>query len=369
MFCRVYLWFLVLILSSCGSSPPSSNNSPVSQPSPSPTAADVTYDFTAVDNLLQRIARKHGGIALVLVKNDEVIYRKSFGAYSTDKVVAIASASKWLSGAVIMTLVDEGKLSLDDSVSKYLPEFGGDKSGITIRHLFSHTSGLPSETRCRNDKRASLERCASEIARMRLVAKPGEEFFYAGVSMHVAGRVAEVVSGRSWNDLFVERIAAPLGMTRSDFLAYGPTANPRPAGDARSSADEYARFLQMLLQGGNFNGKQILSPASVVEMHKDQTGGARIEYTIYEGQKALDANLVLARYGIGMWREKFDTSSGQVQEVSSQGYFGFTPWIDVERNLAGVISVQSRFSRIMPDYLELKKEIRRIIPADNRPLQ
>ena len=61
-----------------------------------------------------------------------------------------------------------------------------------------------------------------------------------------------------------------------------------------------------------------------------------------------------------MWREKSD--------VSSQGYFGFSPWIDVERNLAGVLSVQSRFGRIMPDYVELKKEIRRVVPIANRPL-
>jgi serine-type D-Ala-D-Ala carboxypeptidase/endopeptidase len=364
VFIRIYLWFLtgcLLISIACSHSPSTNKPAPVQSP-------EVSYDFTTVDNLLQRIAPKHGGAALVLIKDGKVIYRKSFGPHAADKVVPVASASKWLSGALIMTLVDEGKLSLDDTVSKYLPEFGGEKSSITVRQLFSHTSGLPSETRCRNDKRTTLERCAREIAALRLVAPPGEEFFYAGVSMHVGGRVAEVVSGKSWNDLFVERIATPLGMTQTDFLAYGPTQNPRPAGDAKSSGDEYGRFLQMLLQGGTFNGKRILSEASVAEMHKDQTRGARIDYTIYETHGDLDPSLPEARYGVGMWREKFDMNSGQLQEVSSQGYFGFTPWIDVERNFAGVLSVQSRFSRIMPDYLELKKEIRRIIPADSRPL-
>ncbi len=362
MYIRANLCLLLLILTSC-----SSVSTPPPQPAPTATPS-ITYDFATIDNLLERIAPKHGGVALVLVKDDKVIYRKSFGSHTADKVLPVASASKWLSGAVIMSLVDEGKLSLDDPVSKYLPEFGRDKSTITVRHLFSHTSGLPSETRCRNDKRTTLESCVREIAALRPAASPGEEFFYAGVSMHVGGRVAEVVGGKSWNDLFVERIATPLGMTQTDFFSYGPTGNPRPAGDARSSADEYARFLQMLLQGGTFNGKRILSEASVIEMHKDQTGGARIEYTIYEKHGDLDPNLLLARYGVGMWREKFDVTSGQLQEVSSQGFFGFTPWIDVERNLAGVISVQSGFSRIMPDYLELKKEIRRIIPPSDRPL-
>ena len=342
-----------------------SSSTPTPQSTPTPPRR-VSYDFSGVDRLLERIGPKHGGCALVLVKDNEVIYRKSFGRHTADKVVPVASASKWLSGALLMTLVDEGKLSLDQRVSEFLPEFTGEKSNITIRQLFSHTSGLPSETRCRNDKRTSLERCASEIARLPSVATPGEEFFYAGVSMHVAGRIAEIVSGKSWNDLFVERIAMPLGMTKTDFFAYGPTSNPRPAGDVRSSADEYARFLQMLLQNGSFEGKQIVSPQSVIEMHKDQTGGARIEYTIYEKHRALDPNLLLARYGIGMWREKFNPDNQQVLELSSQGALGFTPWIDVELRLAGVLSVQSSFSRVMPDYLELKEEIRKVVPVDQR---
>jgi CubicO group peptidase (beta-lactamase class C family) len=300
--------------------------------------------------------------------DDKIIYRKSFGRHGADKVIPIASASKWLSGALIMTLVDEGQLSLDDPVSKFIPEFSGDKSNITLRHLFAHTSGLPPEARCRNDKRTTLERCASEIARMQLRAAPGEEFYYGGVSMHVGGRIAEIVSGKSWNELFVERIAAPLGMTQTDFLAYGPTSNPRPAGDAKSSADDYGRFLQMILQRGSQNGKQIMSATSVVEMHKDQTGGARIGYSIYDKKSDLDPNLRLARYGVGVWREKVDEARQQLQEASSQGALGFSPWIDVERKLAGVLSVQSSFSRALPVYLELKDEIRRIVPTDKRGL-
>ena len=84
-----------------------------------------------------------------------------------------------------MALAYEGKLSLDDPVSKYLPEFSGDKAGITVRHLFSHTSGLPPEARCRNDKRTTLERCANEIAGLQLRAKPGTDFYYGGAAMHV----------------------------------------------------------------------------------------------------------------------------------------------------------------------------------------
>jgi CubicO group peptidase (beta-lactamase class C family) len=201
------------------------------------------------------------------------------------------------------------------------------------------------------------------MARLRLRAAPGEEFYYGGVSMHVGGRIAEIVSGKSWNELFAEKITTPLGMTKTDFFAYGQTANPRPAGDARSSMDDYARFLQMILNSGNFNGKQILSSASVAEMHKDQTGGARISYTIYEKHGDLDPKLPHARYGIGVWREKVDEKSNELLEASSQGALGFSPWIDTKRNLAGVLSVRSSMSRVMPIYLALKEEIRRIVPA------
>lgn len=346
-----------------------SRSSNHSQPTPTPTVSQETthtsYDFTALEKLLEQVARKHGGCALVVVKDKKVVYRKGFGSHGPDKVIPIASASKWLSGAVIMSLVDDGLLSLDDQVSKYLPEFTGDKSGITIRQLFAHTSGLPAEAGCRNDKRTTLQRCVDSIARVQLRSAPGEEFFYGGVSMHVGGRIAEIVSGKPWNELFVERIAAPLGMSRTDFFAYGPTENPRPAGDARSSVDEYARFLNMILQGGTLDDKRILSEASVTEMHKDQTGGARIVYTIYEKHAALDQSLLLARYGVGMWREKVD-QSGQLVEASSQGALGFSPWIDVERKLAGVLSVRGSFSQALPDYLAVKDQVRRIVSPDNQ---
>ena len=122
MFIRVHLWVLtgcLLVTSACGPSPSTNKPAPVQAP-------EVSYDFTTIDNLLQRIAPQHGGAALVLIKDDKVIYRKSFGNHTADKVVPVASASKWLSGALIMTLVDEGKLSLDDPAAKYVPEWTRD---------------------------------------------------------------------------------------------------------------------------------------------------------------------------------------------------------------------------------------------------
>lgn len=361
--CRWLFLFGLCVLAGVGCQQEPTKEPPAAPPNASPPPTPASYDFTSLDKLLEQVARKHGGCALVIVKDDRVIYRKGFGTHEPDEVIPIASASKWLSGAVMMTLVDEGKLSLDDPVSKYLPEFTDDKAGITIRQLFSHTSGLPPEAACRNNKRTTLEACAKQIARVKLRAAPGAEFYYGGVSMHAGGRIAEVVTGKPWNDLFVERIASPLGMTQTDFFAYGPTANPRPEGDGRSSVDEYGHFLQMLLQRGTYNGQRVLSEASVAEMHQDQTGGARIAYTIYERHARLNPDLLLARYGVGMWREKVD-DRGQLLEASSQGALGFSPWMDTERNLGGVLSVRGSFSLALPDYLAVKEQIRRIVPRE-----
>jgi serine-type D-Ala-D-Ala carboxypeptidase/endopeptidase len=321
-------------------------------------AAQEKYDFTPVDKLLQSTVPRIGGCALLLIKDGKIVYKKAFGNYRIDKAIPIASATKWLSAAVVMTLVDEGKLSLDDKISKFIPSFTDKKANITIRQLLSHTSGLPPEAACRNNKRTTLEKCVNQIARLPLRAEHGTEFYYGGVSMHVVGRVAEIVSGKSWEDLFQEKIAIPLGMKKTNYYAYGKTANPRPAGDAQSSLEDYGIFFLMILNKGVFNGKRILSAEAIEEMQKDQTAGVPIAYTIYGKHGGLNPALPHARYGLGQWRESVDKQTGELLEVSSQGALGFSPWIDLKRNLAGVLSVQSSMSRIMPVYIRLKGVIR-----------
>src|SRR5688572_2113753 len=147
--CSFRNFVAALFLAECfftftGCNPQAASNNSSSQgpttPAQSAPGSDVgsgapkaSYDFTTIDNILERAATQLGGCALLLIKDDKVVYRKSFGRFGADKVVPVASASKWLSGALVMALVDEGRLSLDDAVSKHLPEFGADKSQVTIR--------------------------------------------------------------------------------------------------------------------------------------------------------------------------------------------------------------------------------------------
>ena len=332
--------------------------SPAAPQSPPASRAPTdlkTIDVSHIDRLISEQGKQLGSFAVVIIQNDRVVYRKSFGNYRIDQVVPIASSSKWLAGALVMSLVDEGKLFLDAPVSKHLPEFTGDKAAITVRQLFAHTSGLPPEIGCRNNRQTTLEACAKQIAKATLRAQPGTEFFYGGVSMHVGGRVVEVVTGQSWNDAFVERIAKPLGMANTDFFAYGATSNPRPAGDARSSIDDYAKFLQMILNGGELNGQRVLSAGAIAEMHRDQTRGSTIRYSIFGNKGHLDPALPSSGYGVGMWGEKTDTQSGKILLASSPGALGSYPWIDFENKVAGVIFTRGTFSRTLPVYVRLRE--------------
>jgi len=155
------------------------------------------------------------GASLLVVKNGKVICERYFGSYNEKTVVPIASASKWLTAAAVMSVVDDGKLKLDDPVSKYLPKFKGKKGEITIRQLLSHTSGLPSKYAPSEDRSLTIAEAVDKIAEAELVADPGKEFRYGGVSLQVAGRIAEIASGKKWRELFEGGIAKPCVISKS----------------------------------------------------------------------------------------------------------------------------------------------------------
>jgi CubicO group peptidase (beta-lactamase class C family) len=281
------------------------------------------------------------GASLSIARAGESLFRRSYGGLDETTQVAIASATKWLSGAVIMALVDDGVLDLDAPVSRYLPQFTGQKGTMTVRQMFSHTSGLPGSDPVISNDRITLAQAVDHIAaNVPLRAAPGAEFFYGGVSMHVAGRVAEVVSGMDWAALFVAKIAGPLQMNATDYLGLGSTSNPRIAGGARSTLGDYANFMAMIQARGLFRGRRVLSAAAVDTMVQDQTRGA----IVVSVPPTLD---VFRGYGIGCWMERID-NAGASLEISSPGAFGFSGFLDLERGTHGVFLVESLNSRTDP---------------------
>jgi CubicO group peptidase (beta-lactamase class C family) len=185
------------------------------------------------------------------------------------------------------------------------------------------------------------------------VAAPGAELNYGGVGMQVAGRVCELATGKSWHQLFEERVVRPLGLQHTYYGGYYTGAVPRIAGGVMSCASDFLKLLSMIMNGGSYNGKVLLTPAEADTLLADHTGGARIGYSPFTKYKTIMRTTADPRYGMGSWVVR--RGGGRINV--SPGAFGFTPWIDRERGYYGVLAVRAAFPRVMPVFWELLQTI------------
>lgn len=327
----------------------------------------VKYDFSSVDKYIeQNIAAYNNHVAVLITQNDEVIYRKEVNM-TVNTRFGIASASKWLSAGVIMSLVDENKLSLDDKVGKFLPVFNTyHKGNITIRQLFSHTAGFAGDAEGTQLRRKfeyrgdmTLAQAVDSIAvYIPLLNAPGTAFNYGSTSMQIAGRIAEVVSGKSWQALFNEKIAQPCQMQA--LYMQMSTKNPLLAGGVRTSAADYINFLRMIANRGIFNGVRVLSESAVKQMTSDQTRNAIIQGTPYAANPFTNPPVLAVKYGIGNWLDVVD-ATGNVVESSSPGLFGTHPWQNSKHHIAGIIFTQTGPKKSNAISLKIRQMIRDII--------
>ncbi|NNE57052.1 MAG: beta-lactamase family protein [Hellea sp.] len=295
------------------------------------------FDVAAMDSLLSGAVDSGEiiGVSALVFDEGQVVYENAFGLrdrergdpVELDTVFRIYSMSKPITSALIMDLVEEGKISLDDPVSKYIPELadmqvaGVDDNGtpklsaqtspMTIEDLLLHRAGLgygifgpmnPVEELYEKaglfEQGEDLSAKMQKLSRLPLVAQPGDGWYYS-YSIDVLGRVAEVVTDEKFSDLLQDRIFDPLGMKDTGFYVR-PDQKPRFAsnyaltengfvlqedgqtsefltkpefesggGGLISTLDDYAAFAQMLLQGGSYKGVQILKPETVRLMMSD----------------------------------------------------------------------------------------------------
>ncbi len=304
------------------------------------------------------------GAGLKVVRHGRVIHEQYWGTYDAQTRLPIASATKWLSGVVILSLVDDGLIDLDAPVSDYLPELfpvADPRSAMTVRQMFSHTAGAPTDSVFLNAKQITLAQSVALIAtQQEWIADPGAEFNYGGPSMQIAGRVAEVVSGRDWETLFDERVAQPLGLAQTDYQGLAATNNPRVAGGAQSSIADYERVLAMLLSGGVYDGTRVLSEAAVAEMLTDQTTGAALGYV----PPALEE---FYGYGVGNWVELLDPDDGRPLEFSSPGAFGTNPWLNPEAGVYGVFVIDDVNANVYPLIEDVRAFSRTFAPPIPEP--
>lgn len=270
--------------------------------------------------------------AVMLVANGEKVLdvetagfadREAKTPMPADALFWIASMSKAMTAASVMILVDEGKVKLDDAVEKYLPEFKGQMviaerdaqhvllkppaHPMTLREVLSHTSGLAFKAPFESPTLdlLPLATAVGGYAGQPLNSEPGTKYTYSNEGINTAGRVVEVVSGMKFEAFLDQRVFGRLGMKDTTFWptkeqqarlakSYKGKADksdlevtgisqlvpaledrhrgPMPGGGLFSTAQDVARFCQMLLNKGTFAGQRVLSEAAVKEMSSKQTG-------------------------------------------------------------------------------------------------
>jgi CubicO group peptidase (beta-lactamase class C family) len=307
--------------------------------------------FSKVDQWLADNVSKMGGRAILLVyKDGKVIYTHAenemsgrqkmvnkflakrsgkaanTGDFTTTSRQMVASCSKWFSAALVMTFVDEGKLKLTDTVGKYLPVLSQHgKGNITISECLSHMTAIKSpdlkESLAEMRSVNSMDEAMEKIAALPMEGEPGKVFHYSNTGLQIAGAVIEKISGKSFETLFAERIAQPLGLKNTDF---GKGKVALPAGGASSTPEDYLNFLVMLLNKGMYNGKRILTETSVNAMQVNRV--TKEVSTAYSPTEAGSFG-----YGYGEWVMENSTTSNISKAVTSPGLFGSFPWIDNEK--------------------------------------
>jgi len=320
-------------------------------------AGKSQYNFTEVDKLLTENQKAMGNNSVTLIyKDGKMVYQKAIGEYNSKTITPIASCSKWLTAALVMTFVDEGKISLDERISIYLPIFETyGKSYITIRQCLSHQTGITDNQRTiskllERRKFESLEDEVNSFAKKEIAASPGTSFFYGNIGLNIAARVLEVVSKKKFEALMKQRIFTPLNMKYSSFTQEDYNNAVNPSGGAISTAGEYLNFMTMILEKGTFMGKRILSEQAVAQMQTIQT-------TQKVSKKYVPKVAEGFEYGLGEWIEQSD-SKGISTVVSSPGLFGTWPYIDKCRNYACIIFVKSIVNEDKRTiYQEIKKAI------------
>jgi CubicO group peptidase (beta-lactamase class C family) len=307
----------------------------------SPRATAQNYDFSAATAQLQNNLNLYGGRVLAIVEQETLgeVFRYQAGAITQESKFGIASASKWLSGAVVLACVERGYFQLDDRIGNYLPIFDTyGKGNITIRQCFGMNSGLSLDSPDYEiDTSLTLAQSVNLIAvNTPVVFTPGTQLDYEGDGMQVVGRICEVASGKGWRVLASEVLFTPLGMTSTDYFFFGLN-NPGIPGGARSTAADYLKFLRMIMNNGQGdNGRVVLSSRSVQEFFTNQTFGLP-EYSSPWGPSLYYPYAQRPDYGMGSWIMAQHPTTGVAEEVGSAGAFGSYPWVDRKRGLRGII--------------------------------
>ena len=358
----ISIWLLLLIFSalvSCGGGGGGSSPTPppvVVDPSPpAPTAPD----FSEVDASFQAFIDERtdfDGISYVLVDADGIIHQEVFGDHTDDTVVLLASTSKVPAVMTLMALQEDANVdfSMSEPVSTYLA-YDGPYADRTVEQMVSNTSGIPglrllagygSSTGptiedfnhlCQFSAQAffNFEACGQTLVQNELpTTQPaGSVYDYGGSQWQIAGVTASTVANATWNQLVDQYLITPCGLEVFTFGnpwesptsftgsvdTLAGTSNPNVEGGAITNMADYAKLLQVHLNGGLCGDTQVLSEDSIASMQTDRGGVVTTNAT---------------PYGMGWWiREDLPGV------FTDPGAFGAVSFIDVNRGIGGYMAI------------------------------
>jgi CubicO group peptidase (beta-lactamase class C family) len=289
---------------------------------------DKAPSLSLISKAMRKFVDDHeiSGAVTLVATPDRIVHLDATGladigaaqAMSGDTIFWIASMTKPILATLLLMLQDEGKLSVDDPVEKYVPEFkdlktaDGKPAKVTIRHLLTHTSGMAEVSGKEAGTIKNLAGLVPLYVARPVQFVPGTKWMYCQSGINTAARVVEVVSGMPFDEFADQRLFGPLGMKDTTFYltekqlgrlaksyrrtdkgklevaAIGilngkaPTSRDRfPAanGGLFSTAPDYVRFCQMVLSGGELGGKRYLRAETVKQMTTIQTGDLKTGFT------------------------------------------------------------------------------------------
>ena len=378
---------------------------------PSWSAAGAKKDaLNVVDEVLRQAADTKAvpGVVAIAANSDGVIYEGAFGKrdlakgtdMTADSVFWIASMTKALTATAAMQLVEQGKLQLDEPISKVLPELaapqvleGFDDKGqpklrpakrpITLRQLLTHTAGFTYDLwdadTAQYVKVANLPgiiSCKNAALTTPLAFDPGDRWEY-GINIDFAGKAVEAVSGQGLNVYLREHIFQPLGMKDTDFII-GPDQKTRlvtvharkpdgsldpmefgvpqepeffmGGGSLYGTGRDYLAFLQMLMHGGEFNGARLLRPETVAQMSKNNIGDVNISRVVLKttaptSTPDVDMGQLFPgqdiKWGLSFLINPQEGPAGRSGgSLSWAGLANTYFWVDPSKHVAGVILTQ-----------------------------
>jgi CubicO group peptidase (beta-lactamase class C family) len=345
------------------------------------------------------LAGRLAGASGMIARSGKIVFRNQWGEMKADSIVRMYSMTKGVTGVAAMMLYEEGKFSLTDPLSKYLPEFANMKVGkemtvagkkvgyavpaehpIYVRDLFRHTTGLdyagpidekgtPAYAKVEMSGGAplvsfDLAEATKRLASVPLNEEPGTAFRY-GYSIDVLGRLVEVLSGQTLDQFFEERIFKPLGMKDTAFFVsedkwprlatlYSPkreggvqksTAPPQESFKKKpnlflggagltSTLDDYAKFYQMLLNDGEYDGTRLLGRKTVELMRSDHLGDLPHVGTTLPAWAGFGLTFAI------------DPPPGKMPATGTGGTYwwggaaGTSFWIDPKEHMIGVFLIQ-----------------------------